>query len=232
MISRTYKILLISVCLIFQYFISALAQNVEDVVYFKNGNRVRGTIIEKIDNETIKIRTNEGLVYVYKLEDIEKIRKEKLAGNRRIDTTANNRGSFKGGKNPNLAFLFSFIISVGGQIYNGEYAKASLMLGLDIGASVTANYALKSRKRDAYGHFIWSDKGLFIGSIIVLVVNDIWSIADAVKSANKINRQLGLGWNYKINSHSNLSIKPEYTYAGSGWLLSPIFGAKLALDFN
>ncbi len=54
----------------------ALGQDRVDVVYLKNGSIVRGTIIEQIPNESIKIETSDGSVFVFKMSDVEKITKE------------------------------------------------------------------------------------------------------------------------------------------------------------
>ena len=48
-----------------------------DVVYLKNGGRLQGEIIEQIPNVSIKIQTKDGNVFVYKIEEIEKITREK-----------------------------------------------------------------------------------------------------------------------------------------------------------
>ena len=51
-------------------------QNYDDVVYLKNGSIIRGTIIEQVPNVYISIQTYDKNVFVYKLEEIEKITKE------------------------------------------------------------------------------------------------------------------------------------------------------------
>ena len=48
----------------------------QDVVYLKNGSIVRGTIIEQVINVSLKIQTSDGSVFVYKIDEIEKITKE------------------------------------------------------------------------------------------------------------------------------------------------------------
>ena len=47
-----------------------------DVVYLKNGGVRRGLIIEQIPGESLKIKTNDGSVYVFKMDEIAKITKE------------------------------------------------------------------------------------------------------------------------------------------------------------
>jgi hypothetical protein len=51
-------------------------QTMEEVVYLKNGSIVRGMIIEQVPNRTIKIQTADGNVFVFDMEDIEKLTKE------------------------------------------------------------------------------------------------------------------------------------------------------------
>ncbi|MDY0105017.1 MAG: hypothetical protein RBS07_18945 [Lentimicrobium sp.] len=52
--------------------------NYQDVVYLKNGNVIRGIILEQVPNESLKIETNEGSVSVVQMSDVEKIAKEKI----------------------------------------------------------------------------------------------------------------------------------------------------------
>ncbi|MFJ1352026.1 hypothetical protein [Capnocytophaga canimorsus] len=49
-----------------------------DVVYLKNGGVTKGEIIEQVPNINIKIQTKDGNVFVYKMEEISKISKEKV----------------------------------------------------------------------------------------------------------------------------------------------------------
>ncbi len=44
-----------------------------DEVYLKNGSIIRGTIIEIIPNEKISIRTSDGSVFVFKMDEVAKI---------------------------------------------------------------------------------------------------------------------------------------------------------------
>ncbi len=52
------------------------AQQMEDVVYLKNGSIVRGTVIERILGESLKIQTQYGSVFIFSMEEIAKILKE------------------------------------------------------------------------------------------------------------------------------------------------------------
>jgi ABC-type multidrug transport system fused ATPase/permease subunit len=49
----------------------------KDVVYLKNGSIVKGVIVEQIPNLSLKIETGDGSIFVYKMDEVEKIGKEK-----------------------------------------------------------------------------------------------------------------------------------------------------------
>ncbi len=53
-------------------------QNKRDVIYLKNGSIIKGTILEMIPDQTIKIETADGSIFVYKLEEIEKTNTEEV----------------------------------------------------------------------------------------------------------------------------------------------------------
>lgn len=55
---------------------SVFAQKQQDVVYLQNGSIVRGTIIEQVPNESVKIQTSDGSVFFYAITDVEKMTKE------------------------------------------------------------------------------------------------------------------------------------------------------------
>ena len=55
--------------------------NMEDVVYLKNGSIIRGIIIEQVPNQSIKIQTKDRNVFVFKYDEIEKMTKENLPVN-------------------------------------------------------------------------------------------------------------------------------------------------------
>ena len=49
-----------------------------DVVHLKNGSIIRGMIVVIIPNETIKIETADGSIFVYQMDEVEKMVKEQL----------------------------------------------------------------------------------------------------------------------------------------------------------
>ncbi len=68
--------------LIFLYlpFISFGQGGYTDVVYLKNGSIIRGMIIEQVPNKSIKIQTSDNNIFVYQIDEIEKMTREQVAG--------------------------------------------------------------------------------------------------------------------------------------------------------
>lgn len=71
---RTLVLLLLGCTLLLAY--SARAQELRDVVYLKNGSIIRGIIIEQIPTKTLKIKTADGSVFVFQMEDVDRITRE------------------------------------------------------------------------------------------------------------------------------------------------------------
>jgi|GEM_PF-3145502 hypothetical protein len=74
-----YIICLISIVIFSQIFsIYSYAQQYEDVVYLKNGSIIHGIILEQIPGESIKIKTGDNNLFVFKMDEIEKMTREEV----------------------------------------------------------------------------------------------------------------------------------------------------------
>ena len=62
--------------LLVTFFVSAQQNNLVDVVYLKNGSIIKGIITEQVPNQSIKMQTADGNIFVYQTNEIEKISKE------------------------------------------------------------------------------------------------------------------------------------------------------------
>jgi len=52
--------------------------NFQDVVYLKNGSIIRGIIVEQIPNESLKIETADGSLFVFRISDVERMTRERV----------------------------------------------------------------------------------------------------------------------------------------------------------
>ena len=99
----------------------AFAQQMEDVIHLKNGGLIRGTIIEQIPGESLKIKTRDGNVFVYTMDEIAKMSKEPVMGMKGHIVAKK--------KNPWIAGGLSLLIPGAGQAYNNQLGKGATSLG-------------------------------------------------------------------------------------------------------
>ena len=219
----------------------------QDVVYLKNGSIIRGMIIEQVPNQTLKIQTSDGSVFVYQVDEVEKITKEETSPQKgKSETKSNKKKSTDSGK-----IIIAPYISVGltaavptleelDYYYAEEYdrkvnplaigggvqmlfAVKKVWLGFDVGArktfTSTASYEMNLIYSTGYSEQIDRESAL---NILLLA---------EFRPANILFFQGGLGtymsswfYSYEYNNPDYPS-SYEYTeYNGSHWN----FGIMLA----
>jgi len=71
------KIATVLFCILFTS-MTLSQQEYEEVVYLKNGSVIKGIIIEQIPDVSLKIQTKDGNIFVYQMEEIDRITKESV----------------------------------------------------------------------------------------------------------------------------------------------------------
>ena len=92
------KKILFLLMLLTSCFTASIAQNMQEVVYLKNGSVIRGLIIEQIPGVSLKIQTSDGNIFAYPISDVKSITKEvtkNTFGYSMNNNTGNERG-YKG----------------------------------------------------------------------------------------------------------------------------------------
>lgn len=56
--------------------VSAFAQTTQDIIFLKNGTVVKGSIIEQILGQSVKLKTASGDIISYKMDDVERFEKD------------------------------------------------------------------------------------------------------------------------------------------------------------
>jgi len=105
--------------------------NYQDVVYLKNGSIIRGVIIEQVPNKSIKIETADRSVFVYQMDEIEKLTKEVIQGK--------SGGSLS---NSGLQSGYKGIVELGYQIGTGDYGMDRLKLNIINGYQINPYFSL------------------------------------------------------------------------------------------
>ena len=154
--------------------LSALDSNVFadtiDVVHLKNGSIIKGIVIETIPNETIKIETADGSIFVYPFDEVERMEKVEV-----ISKKPTTKVKLKSRSTATMLAIGTgfFALSGSGQLYNGEYVKG---LGF-FTTQFCATYIHVNSGQELSG---WAALMFFIYG---------FSIYDANVSAKKINQQ-------------------------------------------
>lgn len=160
--------------LLFILMVSAVfAQQIEqDVVYLKNGSIIHGVITEKIPNQSIRIETADKNVFVYQLDEVEKITKEVITKNSK--TAKEKRKGYIG-------------ISLGASIPLGDFAdkynggaKTGVELSLvDFGYLFSDNLGIAVRwfgganpLDSNYDIDPWSYGGILVGPLVSYPISE------------------------------------------------------------
>jgi hypothetical protein len=121
---------------------TSVAQNIQEVVYLKNGSIIRGIVIEQVPNASLKIQTSDGSIFAYPMSEVIKITKETVKSKSRNGfstyNNTSNQTSYKG-------FVdLGYTIGVG--VWGLERLELSTSHGfqfnphLYVGAGIAANY--------------------------------------------------------------------------------------------
>ncbi len=149
----------------------------EDVVYLKDGSVIRGLIIEQIPNVSIKIRTMDRNIFVYKIEDVLKMTKE----------PSFQRFQKEGEKSPALACVLSLLFPGLGQYYNGDVTKGLIQDGLVVAGGTML--LLGGHVDNKYGGSSMNSPAVFATGVAFVFGSSLWSIIDAPISASNKNKK-------------------------------------------
>ena len=161
----------------------AFAQQMEDVVHLKNGGLIRGTIIEQVPGESLKVQTRDGNIFVYTMDEIAKISKGPVM------RMPGQIGAKK--KNPWIAGGLSLLIPGAGQAYNNQFKKGLIQLGVAIIGTGLTYTAERDDYKNIYGNTVDPDDDNWKTGFGVLLNwgSRLWSVIDAPISANRINKR-------------------------------------------
>jgi len=175
----------------------------EDVVYLKNGSIIRGTIIEQVTGESLKIETKDGNVFTFSEDEISRIAKEEMKG----AILEERKDPIGSKKEPALAMVISLLLPGGGQFYNGEYKKGAIQMGMFFGGAIImfAFYPKEILFGDDNDEFTGEDAVALLGGLIAMG-GYIWSLYDAPKSASRINKENGWALAPQISENLYLTV--------------------------
>lgn len=138
-VRRTIRLLLLPFALLICT--QALAQSTIDLVELKNGSVIRGTIVEQVVGETIKIKTSDGSLFVYRMEEVARIRKEAVAVQNSAPADMDDYGGILG-----------LGVSIGGGGLLGIHARSAPHPNIALEAGVSFFPTLTYKRITIYDH--------------------------------------------------------------------------------
>lgn len=203
--------------------------NYQDVVYLKNGSIIRGIIIEQVPNKSIKIETSDRSVFVYQMDEIEKIAKE--------ENIVNKQNSKKKG----------FIgLELGANIPIGKFAdvndgaaKTGFQINLinfgylfsdNVGITATC-FGASNPIEGGGSDYLWSHGGLLVGPLFSFPVSEKieWDIKPMIglswasitnaglETASSFAFNVGTGSRFNVSRLITLTLGIDYTTAKFKW---------------
>ena len=184
---------------------SLLAQDYQEVICLKNGSVIRGTVIEQQPNVLLKVKTADGSIFIYPMNEVEKITKEE-AINRESEKSNRIRTDVKG---------YRGSVEVG-TIVN---FKAS-GIPIDKGAfSITTSHGYQFNPHLFLGAGIGLDYHAAGGRLFMPLFADV--------RANFLNRDITPFWGvkigYAVGSKASEVVNP-------GIYFNPTFGVRFILN--
>lgn len=228
------KFIFIFALLLLIPFYSILSQDMIDVVHLKNGDILKGLIIENVPNDYVRIELPGGSLYTVHYTDILELTKEKKPIEGKSDNqetlqidndTEEPAKDFKtvetrGEKSPLLAFGLSFLIPGLGQYYNGDYVKGAIQTGLyvtgwvlyfTLGWESVSDYSASWdpywEQYDYYYYYYDQETAWLYVGLGIAAASAIWSMIDAPISASNINDRIQrsrYGHLFEINQGENV----------------------------
>ena len=160
--------------------ISLATPSIADTIHLKNGTTIEGTVIREIPDVSVAIKTIEGKVFTYNMQDIFKIDRGPSAPTSPFLPTPAIR------KDPTLSGLLSAVIPGSGQIYNNQYLKGGgFFIATMTGIGMTLDAAVWN-KTDGL-RVIRGKEAQFIGASIITIIVYTGAITDAVAWSKTIN---------------------------------------------
>ena len=214
---NTMKSLFVTGLLSFISVFSLSAQDYQEVICLKNGSVIRGTIVEQQPNVLLKVKTADGSIFVYPMNEVEKITKEE-AINRESEKSNRIRTDVKG--------------------YRGSVEVGTIVnfrasgIPIDRGAfSITTSHGYQFNHHLFLGAGIGLDYHAAGGSLFMPLFADV--------RANFLNRDITPFWGvkigYAVGSKVSEVVNPGIYFNptfGIRFILKSDFAMNVALGYN
>ena len=112
-----------------------MAQNFQEVVYLKNGSIIKGTVIEQVPGKTIRIQTNDGSIFAYRMDEVERIVKEPIS-DRQVSRGGYSQNSHSQANDGGLQTGYRGFFETGYNFGVGDYKEGRVEMSTIHGSQV------------------------------------------------------------------------------------------------
>ncbi len=192
----------------------AQAQQLQEVVYLKNGSIIRGIIIEQVPNVSLKIQTADGSVFAYPMDEVEKITKEQAI----VSSNSENRSFSSTVKSYGLKSGYRGFIDLGYSVGVGDWGEGRIEFStshgyqiipyLFVGLGVGVEYYHESEVWEI-PIFVHLRGSLPCHSIVQPFID--WKIGYTVYDADGFYMCPSVGCRFAVSDMCGLSLSLGYT---------------------
>jgi len=204
--ARMGRVWFLSIAIFFCSNVFAQQGQYQDVIYLKNGSVVKGMITEFAPTKSYTIKTADGSIFVFKVEEIEKIAKE-LIPNSANSNRAINSDSFVAG--------YRGVIEGGFGASSGSYGLNTVCFAISNGYQF--NKKLYAGIATGLNYYPSSVAGVDGFGLIPLYLDGRYSFLPK----NPVSPYASLG--------AGFSFDPQQSFEGAGGYLNPSVGAQIAV---
>lgn len=190
----------------------------KEVVYLNNGSVIKGIIIEQVPNESVKIQTADGSVFVYPMSEIQKITKELVESEKPTTLAASpmvNRGKMeRDGRNLELdgrELSDEEVLALVGQENYETYLSAKKQIG--VGRAFTPIFIVSLCSTVAFTIINATGNGSY-GTAIAAIASGV--VADVALPMMCIFKGVGKGRMNWVADEYNRQSRNSYS-----WNISP-----------
>ncbi len=226
----------------------AQAQQLQEVVYLKNGSIIRGVIIEQVPNESLKIQTSDGSIFAYSMDEVERITKEQPLAQKATTITSYSSENYSSKSNlSSMAEAYGIwsgyrgFVDLGYSVGVGDYGESRVELTtshgyqiipyLFVGLGVGVQYYHESELWEIpiYVHL----RGSLPCHAVCQPFID-WKIGYTVYDADGFYMCPSVGCRFAVSDMCGLSLSLGYTYQSFEYWRRHNCGGftiKVGLDF-
>ena len=189
--------------------------NYQDVVYLKSGSIIRGVIIEQVPNKSIKIETAGRSVFVYQMDEIERIIKEPFQGRWNRATQSFGSGLQEG---------YKMIVELGYEMGTGIFGMDRLKLNSIYAYQLNPYFSLGlGTGLRNYRNSFNEERDFYAERALIPIFADFRAnFTDNIFKVNNVSPCFSLGVGYSFDATNR--------FEGVGFLLNPIVGISFMVS--